>query len=199
MDLRPIFPKPNSAPLWSQGGGSRRAPSRTRRLVSEAITGSSSRPRGDGSSPPTQSTTPRPWRTTEWPRCWQPIDRLGDHARRTEDQQHLDHQEWTGHDRLGHRSVGPARTGPLDDRRTRAIRRTLRNAASFRPARLLPAAVGPGRFVQLRLVVLPLPRSHARHPTRLARGSCYLRSSVRWNARAAMGLAERIAPYILTS
>jgi hypothetical protein len=43
---------------------------------------------------------------------------LGDHARRTEDQQHLDHQQWAGHDRLGHRSVSSAHPRPLDDGRT---------------------------------------------------------------------------------
>ena len=33
----------------------------------------------------------------------------------------------------------------------------------------------------------------SRHPTRLARGSRHLRASVRWNAGATLGSADRIA------
>src|SRR6476659_368080 len=57
--------------------------------------------------------------------------------------------------------LAPAGTRPLDHRRTSAIRPTHRTAGFFRTVQLLPVALGSGRFVQLRLVVLQPTRSPA--------------------------------------
>jgi len=54
-------------------------------------------------------------------------------------------------------------------------------------ARLLPAALGSGRPMQPRRLVLRTAPSHARHATGPAGGSRYLRAFVRWRSGPALG------------